>query len=116
MPFIRVQTSQAIDEKKRASLLKSLSAAAARLLGKPESYVMVAVEPSVPMLFAGGADPSALVEVRSIGNIDARAAKAISAGLSEILAKEAGVPAERTFLNFFPFAGAMWGHGGDTYG
>jgi phenylpyruvate tautomerase PptA (4-oxalocrotonate tautomerase family) len=44
MPLLQVFTSaHPSDEHKRAQLLKGLSALVARVLGKPESYVMISL-------------------------------------------------------------------------
>ena len=69
MPLVRVQTSTAVDEAARAATMKSLSWSVAEILQKPESYVMVILEPEVPMLFSALPDPAAFVEVRSVGTI-----------------------------------------------
>ena len=58
MPLIKVQTSISAPEKSEVeAMLKSLSANLAKHTGKPESYVMTAFEPSVPMTFGGTSDP-----------------------------------------------------------
>lgn len=58
MPLIKVQTSVPAPEKSQTdSLLKSLSTALSKHLGKPESYVMTALESGVPMTFAGTTEP-----------------------------------------------------------
>ncbi|NEP61168.1 MAG: hypothetical protein F6K31_30020, partial [Symploca sp. SIO2G7] len=53
MPLIKVQTSVTAPETNQSeALLKQLSASLAKHLGKPESYVMTALEANVPMTFA----------------------------------------------------------------
>ena len=57
MPLIKVQTSVPSPEKSQVeAMLKSLSIGLAKHTGKPESYVMTAFEPNVPMTFAGTSD------------------------------------------------------------
>ena len=54
MPLLQVFTSaHPAEEHKRAQLLKSLSALVARLLNKPESYVMISLAARAEMSFAG---------------------------------------------------------------
>ncbi|MGE9294628.1 MAG: phenylpyruvate tautomerase MIF-related protein, partial [Puniceicoccales bacterium] len=53
MPYLNIQTNLAVSEEARHLLLKRSSKLTAELLGKPESYMMVALKPDVPMSFAG---------------------------------------------------------------
>lgn len=114
MPMIRVQLSVAVE--KQVELSKSLSSAVASLLGKPESYMMVLLEPGVHILMGGAGGPAALVEVRSVGTISGDQAERLSQRVSEILGQQAGIPQDRVYSNFVGVPGAMWGHGGSTFG
>jgi len=54
MPLIKIQTSvTSLDDETINQLLQSLSAKLAKHLGKPESYVMTALESGIKMTFAG---------------------------------------------------------------
>ncbi|MFP5345137.1 MAG: phenylpyruvate tautomerase MIF-related protein, partial [Gammaproteobacteria bacterium] len=53
MPYLKLQTNTGVNPAQTGALLKKLSKTVAQHLGKPESYVMVALEPPAPMLFAG---------------------------------------------------------------
>jgi len=57
MPFIKVQTNQKV--KKEEELLKKLSAEMAEQLGKPESYIMTALEAELKMTFGGSKEKTA---------------------------------------------------------
>ena len=116
MPLVRVQTSVPVAPQRRAPLLAQLSRAAAEVLGKPEDYVMVVLEPEVPMLMAREPAPAAFVEVRAVGRISADQARRASAKWSEILEQALGVPAARVYSTYAGLDGAMWGQGGDTFG
>lgn len=115
MPWIRAQLSKPVDEQTRTELMESLSKAVARALGKPESYMMVVFESGVPMLMGTSDEAAAFLEIRSVGTIHTDQAKALSGAVSDIIAK-AGVDAERIYSNFVGVPGAMWGHGGNTFG
>ncbi len=79
MPLIKVQTSISAPEKSEVEpLLKSLSANLAKHTGKPESYVMTAFEPSVPMILAGTSDPVCYIEIKSVGNMKPEQTQAMS--------------------------------------
>lgn len=116
MPLLRLQTSIEIPTAQRDALLAQLSAATAKQLGKPESYMMVALADQRPMLFGGDAAPAAFVEVRSVGTISPEQARGLSAALSEVLAARLGLAPERIYYNFAGVPGAMWGHGAHTFG
>ncbi len=116
MPLIRVQLSVALEAKTEQALLRSLSSAVASALGKPESYMMVVVEPRAAILMGGSPDPAAFCDVRSVGTISGAAAKSLSAAVAGILAEQAKIPGERVYLNLAGVPGAMWGHDGGTFG
>ena len=116
MPMIRIQTSIAVDEEKQDGLINALSSAVAELLGKPESYMMVILQPETIMMMSGTAEASALVEVRSVGSISEEESKNLSGKISEILGKTIGVGAGRIYLNFQGVPGTMWGFDGRTFG
>jgi phenylpyruvate tautomerase len=116
MPLVRVQLSVAVDPKTEQSILKSLSSAVASLLGKPEGYLMVVLDPRAEILMGGSSEPAAFCEVRSVGTISSSQAASLSAKICEILAQQAKVPGERIYLNLAGVPGAMWGHDGGTFG
>ena len=115
MPLVRVQMSVELDQNTRNSLMTELSRVVAQALGKPESYMMVLLEPGTPMLMGASADPAALVEVRSVGTISPDQARSLSGALSGALAG-AGIDAKRVYSNFTGVPGAMWGMGPSTFG
>lgn len=116
MPMIRIQTSIAVDEEKQTTLMNTLSSEIAELLGKPESYMMIILEPETVMMMSGTAEAAALVEVRSVGSISEEEAKNLSGKISEIMGKEIGVGAGRIYLNMQGVPGVMWGFDGRTFG
>lgn len=70
MPLIKVQTS--VDRPAETTvedLLKQLSASLSKHLGKPESYVMTAFEPSTAMTFGGTSDPACYIQIKSVGTM-----------------------------------------------
>jgi phenylpyruvate tautomerase len=116
MPLIRVQLSVPLDEGKRTSLMKSLSETVAGKLGKPESYMMVVLEPGTPILMSGDGDPAAFAEVRSVGSISGDQAKALSGAICEIVGNETGIATDRIYSNFTGVQGSMWGWDRRTFG
>lgn len=116
MPLLRVQTSARIEESAREGLLLALSAKAAEILGKPESHMMVVLEPDTAMSMAGSSGAAAFFEVRSVGEFAAETAKQLSAQLSGIIGDTLGIGTDRIFANFSGWQGALWGYRGATLG
>ena len=80
MPLIKVQTSAAINDPATQvqGLLQTLSVKLAQHFGKPESYVMTALESGIKMTFAGTFEPVCYVEIKSVGSISAAQTKSMS--------------------------------------
>ncbi len=116
MPLIRVQLSVPIEKDKQSKLMASLSQSVAQTLGKPESYMMVVLEPDTPMLMSAKAEPTALVEVRSVGTISGDQAKNLSNTISQTINQEVDINVGRIYSNFMGVPGAMWGYNGGTFG
>ena len=53
MPYLMIQTNLPLGKKAERAILKNASTLVAELLGKPESFVMIALQADTPMLFAG---------------------------------------------------------------
>lgn len=117
MPLIKVQTSvSAVEKAEIETLLKTLSASLAKHTGKPESYVMTAFEPHVPMTFGGTTDPVCYVEVKSVGTMSAAQTKAMSQDFCQTVSDAIAVPLNRIYIEFADAKGYMWGWNGSTFG
>lgn len=117
MPLIKVQTSApAPDAGTAETLLKRLSASLAKHVGKPEAYVMTALEPEVAMTFGGTTDPTCYIEIKNVGTMGATQTKAMSQDFCQQIEQSLGVPANRTYIEFTDAKGAMWGWNGSTFG
>lgn len=114
MPYLMIQTNQAIDEAAGKTLLGNASRLVATELGKPESYVMVALEAAVPMLFAGEGSPLAYLELKSIGLPESKTAS-LSAALCNLMEEAVGISKERVYIEFANAERTMWGWNGSTF-
>lgn len=114
MPYLKIQTNTALEAEQAQTLLKKASQIVARQLAKPEAYVMVALEPPIPMLFAGSAAPLAYLELKSVGLPQAKTAE-ISKVLTEFIEQELGIAGDRVYIEFANAQGAMWGWDGGTF-
>lgn len=116
MPLIKIQTSAPTpDRKKINDLLSTLSSKLAQHVGKPESYVMTAFEPDVPMTFGGSFDPVCYIEVKNIGGMSPAQTQSMSQDFCEAIAENLGVPPNRTYIEFAGAEGSMWGWNGGTF-
>ncbi|HVV70433.1 MAG TPA: phenylpyruvate tautomerase MIF-related protein, partial [Verrucomicrobiae bacterium] len=100
---------------KQSVLLKAASKLLSEQLGKPEDYVMAAIEPPAQMIFAGSIAPTAFLSVKSIGLPDAKL-KPLSAALCSLLKEHAGIVQDRVYIEFNNAQGKNWGFDGDTFG
>jgi phenylpyruvate tautomerase len=114
MPYLKIQTNEALAAEQTAALLPRASRLVAELLGKPERYVMVAMVADTPMLFAGGDAPAAYLELKSIGLPESLTGK-LSAGLCSLMHEALGIDPERVYIEFHDAARAMWGWNGGTF-
>jgi phenylpyruvate tautomerase PptA (4-oxalocrotonate tautomerase family) len=117
MPLVTVYTSaEARAEEKSATLLRDLSSTTARLLGKPESYVMTCLVPRTSMTFAGSPEPSCLVEIKSIGALGGDSTKRLTEAVCKLVRDALGVPTNRTYVVFMDVPAPLWGFDGKTFG
>ena len=114
MPYLMVQTNISIDDAQKSSLLKSLSASTAEALAKPESYVMVSLRDSIPMVFAGSDAPLAYLELKSIGLPESKTT-ALSSTLCSVVNEALGIDTGRIYIEFADAPRAMWGWDGRTF-
>ncbi len=115
MPLIKLQVSVPVPEAQRAELLSALSKLAGEAIGKPEQYVMAAVEESA-ILMSGKPGPAAFADVRSIGGLSSKVNRELSQKLCALLSQSLGIPANRVYANFTDVDAANWGWNGSTFG
>lgn len=114
MPYISIQTNQTISENESQDILKKVSHGTAEILGKPESYVMVALQPNTPMCFAGSNEPSAYVQLKSLGLPESSTAE-FSQALCSLINTALDVSPERTYIEFSAPQRHMWGWNNKTF-
>lgn len=114
MPYVNVRTNAALDEAAQKDLARKLSALASKLTGKPEQWVMAAVEGGAALAFGGSFEPAAFVEFKSIGLAENVCADQ-SAGITEFLERELGVPAARVYIEFKNLERCLFGWNGATF-
>ena len=114
MAYLKIQTNIEREPGDSQPVLARASKLVAEKLGKPEQYVMVALETAMPMAFAGSEAPAAYLELKSIGLPQDRT-KELSGALCELIHAEFGVSQERVYIEFADAPRAMWGWNGGTF-
>lgn len=113
MPLLSIRTNQPAPAD-TDGVLRQISAALAHMLGKPEAYVMIALDPDRPMLFAGNNQPLAYLELKSIGLPEDRTS-AFSETLCGLMQKHFGIAPERVYIEFTGAARHLWGWNQGTF-
>lgn len=114
MPVLKIQLNQEVSEGRQISFLKDASTLVASELSKPESYVMVNIETSCKMIFAGTHEPAAYLELKSIGLTESQT-KPLSASLCQLLQNKMSIPLDRIYIEFSSATRSMWGWKGTTF-
>ena len=115
MPLIKIQTNTHLSQDQVNQILPTLSVKASEWLDKPEDYVQVILEPETIILFAGKTDPSAFIEVRSLGYYGHTIAE-ITQALCAFIHEQLDIPQDRIFINFFDIERSNWGWNSKTFG
>jgi len=111
MPYLNIVTNQPINDE--AALLKVASKTVAKASGKPESYVMIAVESKTAMSFGGSTEPAAILDYRSLGLPSDR--KALSDALCTMIEEQIGVSGSRTYISMTDSERQNWGWDHSTF-
>lgn len=114
MPTLLIKTNAALPAD-QDGLLKAASAAVATLLGKPEGYVMVLLEPVAALCFGGDTAPAAYLELKSLGLPEERT-PTLSAALCDFVEEQLGVPKGRVYIEFVSPPRHLFGWDGRTFG
>lgn len=115
MPLLKLETTVHLPEDKGKPLLTALSKAVAGTIGKPEQYVMIAVNQSA-MLMSGKAGDAAFVDIRSIGGLNGETNRKLSQQICRLLTDSLGIAPDRVYLNFADVEAGNWGWNGSTFG
>ena len=111
MPLISIETNQTLED---SNTLNILSSAAAGLLGKPESYLMLKFEHNSSMLFAGNTEPLAHLKLKSLGLAEDQT-EAFSKELCELMQQHFSIQADRVYIEFANPQRHLWGWNSSTF-
>lgn len=112
MPLLEINTNVSI--KDSTVLAKDASRIVARMLGKPESYVMVKVNSEASLVFAGSEDAAAHLKLKSLGLEEAKTAD-YSTHLCGFIQNILGIEPSRIYIEFISPERHMWGWDNRTF-
>ncbi|KAJ7950051.1 Macrophage migration inhibitory factor like [Quillaja saponaria] len=92
MPCLNLSTNVSLDGVDTSSILSEATSTVAKLIGKPEAYVMIVLKGSIPIAFGGTEQPAAYGELVSIGGLGPDVNKKLSAAIASILETKLSVP------------------------
>ena len=114
MAYLKIQTNLPMTKKAKQTILRAASALIAEELGKPESFVMIALQPDTDMIFAGSDEPVAFLELKSVG-LPGRQTRRLGSELCRLIHQHLGISPQRTYVKFIDAGRGMWGWTGDTF-
>ncbi|ONK77123.1 uncharacterized protein A4U43_C02F3330 [Asparagus officinalis] len=115
MPCLNLFTNVSLDGVGTSSILSEATQTVAKIIGKPEAYVMILLNGSVPISFAGKEHPAAYGELTSIGGLNPDINKKLSAEIASIMETKLSVPKSRFYLKFNDTEGSNVGWNGSTF-
>jgi phenylpyruvate tautomerase PptA (4-oxalocrotonate tautomerase family) len=115
MPLLNLQLSFSISQEQKEIVSKDISHLIGKELGKPETYVMVIIT-AEQMLMSGSFDPSAFIDIKSIGGINKSTNKSLTHHLCTYLQKNLQISPDRVYLNFTDMKAENWGWNNSTFG
>ena len=111
MPLLNISTNTKI--KNEQILLAKSSTFISSLTGKPENFVMVQLNHSLPMYFAGADELCAFIEIKSIGSL---VPSKMSEPICEFFSTELEIPTERIYIHFQDIDSSQWAWNSKTFG
>ena len=115
MPLLTLTTNLSLSPEQKSTLPVRLSAEAARLLGKPESYVMVIMQDGQAMTMGGSSEPTAYLQLKSLG-LPEDDTSVLSEALCDLINGSLDIPADRIYIEFFNPPRHLWGWNRSTFG
>ena len=114
MPYLCIQTNKSLDKSTQDTLLQKVSKLVSEMLKKPETYVMVAIADSRPMLFSGSDEACAYLELKSIG-LPENSCQDFSNALCSLIHDEISIEKSRIYIEFSNAERHMWGWNSSTF-
>ncbi|RZC70747.1 hypothetical protein C5167_033901 [Papaver somniferum] len=115
MPTLNLFINIPVDSVIASDILKDATKVVAKIIGKPESYVMILLNGGVPIAFAGTEEPAAYGELISIGGLGPSVNGKLSSAIAEILETKLSVDSSRFYIKFSDVERSFFGFNGSTF-
>ncbi|XP_020227962.1 macrophage migration inhibitory factor homolog [Cajanus cajan] len=115
MPTLNLFTNLPVDTVVASDILRDATKAVAKIIGKPESYVMILLNGGVPIAFAGTEEPAAYGELISIGGLGPSVNGKLSSTIAEILQTKLYIDSSRFYIKFYDVQRSFFGFNGSTF-
>ncbi|KAF5732515.1 macrophage migration inhibitory factor isoform X2 [Tripterygium wilfordii] len=115
MPTLNLYTNVPVDAVIASDILKDATKAVAKIIGKPESYVMVLLNGGVPIAFGGTEAPAAYGELISIGGLGPSVNGKLSSTIADILQTKLSIDSSRFYIKFYDVQRPFFGFNGSTF-
>ncbi|KAK7347770.1 hypothetical protein VNO80_22309 [Phaseolus coccineus] len=115
MPTLNLFTNVPVDTIVASDILRDATKAVAKIIGKPESYVMILLNGGVPIEFAGTEEPAAYGELISIGGLGPSVNGKLSSTIAEILQTKLYIDSSRFYIKFYDVQRSFFGFNGSTF-
>ena len=112
MPLLELTTNTTINDCQH--IAQQASKLTAEILGKPESYVMVKIQPEQTLIFAGTDEPAAHVKLKSLGLAENSTAD-FSEKICSFISSQLNINSARIYIEFASPERHMWGWDGKTF-
>ncbi len=114
MPYINLKLSVPVSEAQKEKIQNEIADAAVSDLSKPKQYVMVGIENSADLWFAGKKlDKGAFVSVSLYGRASPSATGNMTSSVCKILENELGIPGNCVYVAYYPLDN--WGWNGSNF-
>lgn len=114
MPCLILKTNQSLSKEEQLDLCQTISALTARLLDKPESYVMTLIEAQVSMTMSGTTEPTVYIELKSI-NLPEENTSELSKELCIHVSESLKITPNRIYIEFSNAQRHLWGWDNRTF-
>jgi phenylpyruvate tautomerase PptA (4-oxalocrotonate tautomerase family) len=114
MPYFRIETNQRFGDAEKKEILKKATGLIAEFLDKPESWVMVSIQSDAEMMFGASENPTAFVELKSIG-LPGDRCSVLADHICTFIENELGIPADRVFIDFKSLERSLFGWNKKTF-
>uniref|UniRef100_A0A2P2J4R8 L-dopachrome isomerase n=1 Tax=Rhizophora mucronata TaxID=61149 RepID=A0A2P2J4R8_RHIMU len=115
MPTLNLYTNVPVDAVTSSDILKDATKVVSKIIGKPESYVMILLNGRVPIAFAGIETPAAYGELISMGGLGPSVNGKLSSAIADILRTKLSIDSSRFYIKFYDVQRSFFGFNGSTF-